>query len=178
MATTRDLLAGARELADAGAHGFDVAEDGTCPGQDAWDAAVLAWVADSGDKFLALRAVRTRLEYEAKMLADEADRLKQASVRAGKGADRLAQLTEALLREHLELQGGDKVSLSDGGWVALRSRKSVSVEVENVDALDPAYIRVKREADKTLIGQELKAGRPVAGAVLVERATESVAWSR
>lgn len=173
MSSTLDLINGARALADAGAMGFD--DDA---GFDAWANACRTLAEESGEKFLALRAVRTRLEYEAKMLADEADRLKQASVRAGKGADRLAQLTEALLREHLELQGGDKVSLSDGGWVALRSRKSVSVEVENVDALDPAYVRVKREADKTLIGQELKAGRPVAGAVLVERVSESVVWSK
>ena len=178
MGHTADLLAGARDLADTAAQGFDLLDDGTCPAEDAWNAAVRSWAQASGSQFEALRAVRTRLEAEARMLADEADRLKAASVRASKGADRLAQLTELLLREHLALSGGDKVALSDGGWVALRSRKSVSVEVEDVDALDPSFVRIVKSADKVTIGAELKAGRPVAGAVLVEKTTETVTWSK
>lgn len=176
--TTTDLIQGARDLAHTASQGFDVGEDGTSPGEAAWLAEVETWAALTGDKFAACRHVIARFNADAGLYRAEAARLTAAADRAAKVAERVEQRVEALLRERLALTGEAKVSTSDGGWCKLASRKSVSVEVEDVDALDPAYVRVVKSADKALIGQELKAGRPVAGAVLVERSSESVAWSR
>ena len=173
MSTTFELIRGARELAETGSMGFD--DDA---GLDAWQANVRAWALASGDKFPALRAVLTRVDAEAEMFRAEAARLTAAANRATRIRERIEAVTEALLREHVELTGVRKVPTSDGGWIKLAERRGETVEVEDVAFLDPAYVRVKIEPDKVTIKAELKAGRPVAGAKLVEHTTESVTWSR
>ena len=178
MASTYELVEAARKLTGQAMDGFDVEADGTSPGEAAWDEAVKAFALESGDKFAALRAVMTRAEVEADAYKSEAMRLQAACARASKVAERVAGLAEALLREHVELTGVAKVPTQDGGWVALRSRTSQAVEIVDDAALTPAWVRMTVEPDKAAIRRELLAGREVAGAVLVEKTTETVTWSK
>lgn len=55
-----------------------------------------------------------------------------------------------------------------GKTIKLSFRKSESVEVTDIDALDDKFKRVKIEPDKTAIKTELKMGHNVEGARLVE----------
>ena len=55
-----------------------------------------------------------------------------------------------------------------GQTLKINFRKSESVEIDNIDALDDKFKRVKVEADKTAIKQAIKNGEEVKGARLVE----------
>ena len=55
-----------------------------------------------------------------------------------------------------------------GKTIKLSFRKSESVEIDDIDALDNKFKRVKIEPDKTAIKMELKMGHNVEGARLVE----------
>ena len=55
-----------------------------------------------------------------------------------------------------------------GQTLKITFRKSESVEIDDIEALDDKFKRVKVEADKTAIKQAIKQGEQVEGARLVE----------
>ena len=55
-----------------------------------------------------------------------------------------------------------------GKTIKLSFRKSESVEIDDIDALDDRFKRIKIEPDKTAIKTALKIGEKVEGARLVE----------
>jgi hypothetical protein len=145
---------------------------------DVWIADVHSFANESGDKFAALRAVITRANNEASMFLYEAQRLTQASLRAGKIAARVEWIAESLLREHVALTGIRRVDTRDGGWIKLAECKSQSVECDDASLLPESLLRVKIEPNRVEIKKALVAGVAVPGCRMVDSLTESVTWSK
>jgi hypothetical protein len=70
-----------------------------------------------------------------------------------------------LIKGLLEVSGLEKLTLPEATISINQAR--ASVDVTDIDALPQGYFTTERKADKTAIGNELKAGREVPGAALV-----------
>jgi len=104
------------------------------------------------------------LTAEAKALADEAKALSERKERSAKKAESLKNYLQAML-------DGQKWKSSKA---AVSYRKTQSVVVDDLEALKPEFLRIKKEADKTAIKEVLKAGAAVSGAHLEEKQSMSV----
>lgn len=104
------------------------------------------------------------LTAEAKALADEAKALSERKERSAKKAESLKNYLQAML-------DGQKWKSSKA---AVSYRKTQSVVVDDLEALKPEFLRIKKEADKTAIKEVLKAGAAVSGAHLEERQSMSI----
>lgn len=101
-----------------------------------------------------------------KDLKAEAEALK-AEKMAFAERQKIAENKMESLKKYLEYALNGKAFKSTRTSVSFR--KSQSVEVADIYKLDENYIRYKEpEADKTAIKEALKAGKEVAGAILVE----------
>ena len=104
------------------------------------------------------------LKAEAKALADEAKALSERKERSQSKTESLSRYLQAML-------DGQK-------WKSAKAivsyRKTVSVMVDDIDALPPGYVRIKKEPDKALIKECIKAGGTMTGAHLEERQSMSV----
>ncbi|WMT88239.1 siphovirus Gp157 family protein [Pelagibacterium sp. 26DY04] len=72
---------------------------------------------------------------------------------------------KAMLKRILSLAGTDKLTLPEATISISKPRESV--EVLDVEALPQGYFKTIRQADKTAIGEALKAGEAIPGAALV-----------
>lgn len=88
---------------------------------------------------------------------------------------RLTEIKDQMKKRKEWLKGNLSNAMQEFGIVELKGktiklsfRKSESVEVTDIDALDEKFKRVKIEPDKTAIKMELKMGHNVEGARLVE----------
>lgn len=101
---------------------------------------------------------------ESKALADEAKALTERKERSAKKAESLKNYLQAML-------DGQK-------WKSNKAivsyRKTQSVVVDDMDALKPEFLRIKKEPDKTAIKEVLKAGAAVAGAHLEDKQSMSI----
>jgi len=104
------------------------------------------------------------LTAEAKALADEAKALSERKERSAKKAESLKNYLQAML-------DGQKWKSSKA---AVSYRKTQSVVVDDLEALKPEFLRIKKEADKTAIKEVLKAGAAVSGAHLEEKQSMSI----
>lgn len=104
------------------------------------------------------------LTAEAKALADEAKALSERKERSAKKAESLKNYLQIML-------DGQKWKSSKA---AVSYRKTQSVVVDDLEALKPEFLRIKKEADKTAIKEVLKAGAAVSGAHLEERQSMSI----
>ena len=89
---------------------------------------------------------------ESKALADEAKALTERKERSAKKAESLKNYLQAML-------DGQKWKSSKA---IVSYRKTQSVVVDDMDALKPEFLRIKKEPDKTAIKEVLKAGAEVA----------------
>ena len=101
---------------------------------------------------------------ESKALADEAKALSERKEQSAKRAESLKKYLQTML-------DGQKWKSSKA---AVSYRKTQSVVVDDLEALKPEFLRIKKEADKTAIKDVLKAGAAVAGAHLEERQSMSI----
>lgn len=101
---------------------------------------------------------------ESKALADEAKALTERKERSAKKAESLKNYLQAML-------DGQKWKSSKA---IVSYRKTQSVVVDDMDALKPEFLRIKKEPDKTAIKEVLKAGAEVAGAHLEDRQSMSI----
>ena len=101
---------------------------------------------------------------ESKALADEAKALTERKERSAKKAESLKNYLQAML-------DGQKWKSSKA---IVSYRKTQSVVVDDMDALKPEFLRIKKEPDKTAIKEVLKAGAEVAGAHLEDRHSMSI----
>lgn len=101
---------------------------------------------------------------ESKALADEAKALTERKERSAKKAESLKNYLQAML-------DGQKWKSSKA---AVSYRKTQSVVVDDLEALKPEFLRIKKEADKTAIKEVLKAGAAVSGAHLEEKQSMSI----
>ena len=101
---------------------------------------------------------------ESKALADEAKALTERKERSAKKAESLKNYLQATL-------DGQKWKSSKA---IVSYRKVQSVVVDDMDALKPEFLRIKKEPDKTAIKEVLKAGAEVAGAHLEDRQSMSI----
>lgn len=101
---------------------------------------------------------------ESKALADEAKALTERKERSAKKAESLKNYLQAML-------DGQKWKSSKA---IVSYRKTQSVVVDDMDALKPEFLRIKKEPDKTAIKEVLKAGAAVAGAHLEDRQSMSI----
>ena len=101
---------------------------------------------------------------ESKALADEAKALSERKERSAKKAESLKNYLQAML-------DGQKWKSSKA---AVSYRKTQSVVVDDLEALKPEFLRIKKEADKTAIKEVLKAGAAVSGAHLEEKQSMSI----
>ena len=101
---------------------------------------------------------------ESKALADEAKALTERKERSAKKAESLKNYLQAML-------DGQKWKSSKA---IVSYRKVQSVVVDDMDALKPEFLRIKKEPDKTAIKEVLKAGAEVAGAHLEDRQSMSI----
>lgn len=101
---------------------------------------------------------------ESKALADEAKALTERKERSAKKAESLKNYLQAML-------DGQKWKSSKA---IVSYRKTQSVVVDDMDALKPEFLRIKKEPDKTAIKEVLKAGATVAGAHLEDRQSMSI----
>lgn len=173
MPTSHEIILQARHLAAIGSNGFESDED-----FDAWQAQVDALGHTVADKVLARKHAEVGLRDFAVSIRESAERMLGAAKRIEAEADRVDAGTLGLLRENVAAGGAARVNTADGGWAKLAVRKSESVEVDDPEALPPAFVRTKTEPDKAAIKAALKAGDKVPGARLVENEKEGVAWSR
>ena len=104
------------------------------------------------------------LTAEAKALADEAKSLSERKERSAKKAESLKNYLQMML-------DGQKWKSSKA---AVSYRKTQSVVVDDLEALKPEFLRIKKEADKTAIKEVLKAGAAVSGAHLEEKQSMSI----
>ena len=104
------------------------------------------------------------LTAEAKALADEAKALSERKERSAKKAESLKNYLQMML-------DGQKWKSSKA---AVSYRKTQSVVVDDLEALKPEFLRIKKEADKTAIKEVLKAGAAVSGAHLEEKQSMSI----
>ena len=88
---------------------------------------------------------------------------------------RLTEIKDQMKKRKEWLKGNLSNAMQEFGIVELKGktiklsfRKSESVEVTDIDALDEKFKRIKIEPDKTAIKMELKMGHNVEGARLVE----------
>jgi len=170
--TAYSLALVASALTATAADGWDDAE------QEAdWDRQLTEYLDAAVSKFGACGAVIRKADADAAWLRGEGQRLLDAAKRLDAVAERVTQRTELLLREHIALTGEAKVEFA-GGWVALRARKSETVEVADVALLPLAFQRVTVAADKTAIKASIKSGVAVPGAEIVPHENESVVFSK
>lgn len=101
---------------------------------------------------------------ESKALADEAKALTERKERSAKKAESLKNYLQAML-------DGQKWKSSKA---IVSYRKTQSVVVDDMDALKPEFLRIKKEPDKTAIKEVLKAGAEVAGAHLEDKQSMSI----
>lgn len=101
---------------------------------------------------------------ESKALADEAKALSERKDRSAKKAESLKNYLQIML-------DGQKWKSSKA---AVSYRKTQSVVVDDLEALKPEFLRIKKEADKTAIKEVLKAGAAVSGAHLEEKQSMSI----
>ena len=101
---------------------------------------------------------------ESKALADEAKALTERKERSAKKAESLKNYLQAML-------DGQKWKSSKA---IVSYRKTQSVVVDDMDALKPEFLRIKKEPDKTAIKEVLKAGAAVAGAHLEDKQSMSI----
>lgn len=101
---------------------------------------------------------------ESKALADEAKALTERKERSVKKAESLKNYLQAML-------DGQKWKSSKA---IVSYRKTQSVVVDDMDALKPEFLRIKKEPDKTAIKEVLKAGAAVAGAHLEDKQSMSI----
>ncbi len=101
---------------------------------------------------------------ESKALADEAKALTERKERSAKKAESLKNYLQAML-------DGQKWKSSKA---IVSYRKTQSVVVDDIDALKPEFLRIKKEPDKTAIKEVLKAGAAVAGAHLEDKQSMSI----
>jgi len=104
------------------------------------------------------------LKAEAKALAEEAKALSDRKEHSQHKADSLSKYLQAML-------DGQKWKSSKA---VISYRKTVSVMVDDIDALPPGYIRIKKEPDKVLIKECIKAGGTMTGAHLEEKQSMSI----
>ena len=101
---------------------------------------------------------------ESKALADEAKALSERKEQSAKKAESLKKYLQTML-------DGQKWKSSKA---AVSYRKTQSVVVDDLEALKPEFLRIKKEADKTAIKDVLKAGAAVAGAHLEDKQSMSI----
>lgn len=101
---------------------------------------------------------------ESKALADEAKALTERKERSTKKAESLKNYLQAML-------DGQKWKSSKA---IVSYRKTQSVVVDDMDALKPEFLRIKKEPDKTAIKEVLKAGAEVVGAHLEDKQSMSI----
>ena len=101
---------------------------------------------------------------DSKALADEAKALTERKERSAKKAESLKNYLQAML-------DGQKWKSSKA---IVSYRKTQSVVVDDMDALKPEFLRIKKEPDKTAIKEVLKAGAEVAGAHLEDKQSMSI----
>lgn len=130
------------------------------------DPQLAAWFDNTDDKIAAYHAVIKRLEVEDAALKVEADAIAAARKRHAKQAERVRDLATLLLTTMEQLGNEPKVKRPTfSAWLA--TTESVQVP-DDVTLLDPAYQRIKIEADKTAIKAAIKAGGDVLGCSLVQ----------
>lgn len=104
------------------------------------------------------------LRAEAKALAEESKALSERKERSQRKAESLSNYLQVML-------GGQKWKSSKA---VVSYRKTVSVVVDDIDALPSGYLRIKKEPDKALIKECIKAGGTMTGAHLEEKQSMSV----
>ena len=75
-----------------------------------------------------------------------------------------SELVRRLMKRLMEVASIRKV-VAPTGTVSI-GNKAPSVEILDADLLPDEFVRIKREPNKTLIGEKLKAGEDVSGAIL------------
>ncbi len=91
---------------------------------------------------------------------------------AGRRARRVERVT-GLAMDLIDANGGP-VRMDGGRQALIRERRSMVVEVPDVDVLAGGYTRITKAADKVKIKRAIEAGITVPGASLVESVSRSI----
>lgn len=118
--------------------------------------------ATRGDKMEWLGLHVKELRAEAQAVKAEADALYKRATSASKRADGIENYLTFLMTDgELDKFQTNRLTLS--------FRSSKAVEVTSEALIPKEYFRIKREPDKVALSADLKAGKEIPGAALVER---------
>lgn len=102
-----------------------------------------------------------QMNAEEEIIENEMKRLQALKVSRAKSAQKLKNMISSAM----ELYGIEEIKTP---IIKINFRKSESVEVENVNLLDPEFVteKVTKSADKAAIKEAIKSGKTVTGAVI------------
>ena len=123
---------------------------------------IIAFQADRGEKLEWLGLHVKELRAEAQAIKAEADVLYKRATSANKRADGIENyLTFVMTDAQLDKFQTNRLALS--------FRNSKAVEIVSEALIPKDYFRIKREPDKVALSADLKDGKDIPGATLVER---------
>tara|TARA_R110000824_G_scaffold240687_3_gene429345 strand:+ start:3269 stop:3814 length:546 start_codon:yes stop_codon:yes gene_type:complete len=143
-----------------------------------FNAVLLEWASQAGDKFMGLRAYRRALLRKVESCASEIAMFKKHKKRLEKDLEWIDQLTQTLLSAVKDVDGRHRVETMDGGWIKLAPVRSERIEIDEVTDVPPKWMRITAEPNKAEIKRAIKAGEAIPGVRLVEVENKRVTWGR
>ncbi len=183
MATTLELMDELGEIIRIRDQAFDAFDTAPTPEDEAehfrvYEAAekrLQDWMdRDVPDKCAALLAFSNRCNATHKWRLDEAKRWKESAASVKRKSEWLEGLAKQLLLKRASVTGEAVIVMPGHRIAKVRTVTTERVQVDDLDALPPACVRVKREPDKVKIKAAIRQGLEIRGATLTKTTTEKV----